>query len=415
MVKVLIDPGHGYGSKHNRGSKIGNEGDNNWKMSVLLQKYLLALGIKADLTRGEKQDPSLSARGKGSGNYDVFISNHSNAGGGLGVEIYQDVNPKNQNRALGNAICKTVSETLNIPNRGVKERRNSRGGNYYGVLRGNYSKAGMIVEYCFHDNYNECKKYVDNMDTLARNVANTIAAHFGVKTGVTTPPTQNKIEGHPIMGKAVATPTQMATFLMQNNPNPKINCTPLELAKLYIKEGEIEGVRGDYAFAQAIKETGFFKYGGDVVPEQNNYAGIGTTGGGVKGNYFATPQLGIQAQIQHLKAYASTDPLVQKQVDPRFHLVKRGTAETLEKLNGRWAVPGNGYGEDIAAIYNKMIQVKDGAKVEDKKVNVNEPSDWFKEEWKKGIELGLTDGTNPKEVATREQVIAIVLRALEVK
>ena len=30
---------------------------------------------------------------------------------------------------------------------------------------------------------------------------------------------------------------------------------------------------------------------------------------GMKGNSFSTPQLGIRAQVQHLKAYASTEPL----------------------------------------------------------------------------------------------------------
>lgn len=158
-----------------------------------------------------------------------------------------------------------------------------------------------------------------------------------------------------IMGTSQATAQQMANFLLSKNPNPKINCSAYELAEHYIREGEREGIRGDFAFAQAIKETGYFRYGGSVVPAQNNYAGIGTTGGGVAGAYFESPQIGVRAQIQHLKAYATSDGLNLEQVDPRYHLVNKGCAPTLEALNGKWAVPGNGYGQSIHSIYKTML------------------------------------------------------------
>ncbi len=161
--------------------------------------------------------------------------------------------------------------------------------------------------------------------------------------------------GTAIMGTSQATAQQMADFLLSKNPNPKINCSAYELAQHYIQEGEREGVRGDFAFAQAIKETGYFRYGGSVVPAQNNYAGIGTTGGGVAGAYFESPQIGVRAQIQHLKAYATNSGLNLAQVDPRYHLVRKGCAPTLEDLNGKWAVPGRGYGQSIYTIYETML------------------------------------------------------------
>ncbi|MDO5037363.1 MAG: stalk domain-containing protein [Tissierellia bacterium] len=170
---------------------------------------------------------------------------------------------------------------------------------------------------------------------------------------VTFPPVE---EGKTaIMGEPQATAQQMANFLLSKNPNPKINCSAYELASHYLEEGRKEGIRGDLAFAQAIKETGYFRYGGDVVPEQNNYAGIGTTGGGVAGAYFESPQMGVRAQIQHLKAYASTEGLSQDQIDPRYHLVSKGCAPSLEDLNGKWAVPGHGYGESILTIFNSIM------------------------------------------------------------
>lgn len=165
-------------------------------------------------------------------------------------------------------------------------------------------------------------------------------------------------ESVPIMGPNTLTARQMGDFVLLNNPEPKlVGADIYELAEYYLEIGRLEGVTGDIAFAQAIHETGFFKYGGDVVPEQNNYAGIGTTGGGVKGAYFPTPEAGARAQIQHLKAYASTEPLVTELIDPRFNLVKRGIAPNWQDLNGRWAVPGKGYGEKILGYYERMKQI----------------------------------------------------------
>ena len=84
----------------------------------------------------------------------------------------------------------------------------------------------------------------------------------------------------PIFGEAVATQAQMVNFIKKRNPAPKLNCTVEQLVKLYYDEAGREGIRPDIAICQAIKETGVWNYGGDVIPEQNNYCGLGTTGGG---------------------------------------------------------------------------------------------------------------------------------------
>lgn len=159
---------------------------------------------------------------------------------------------------------------------------------------------------------------------------------------------------NPIVGGSSVVAEQMATFVLNNNPKPELNCSILELANLFLEEGNIEGIRGDVAFSQAIIETGFFKFGGDVTKDQNNYCGLGTTGGGVKGAGFDSPRLGVRAQIQHLKAYASKEALKQECVDPRYKLVTKGIAPNWEDLNGRWAVPGTTYGQDIIGVFNRI-------------------------------------------------------------
>jgi hypothetical protein len=154
----------------------------------------------------------------------------------------------------------------------------------------------------------------------------------------------------PIMGRSELNAYQMDLFVKKINPSAP------RLARMFLEEGAREGVRGDLAFAQSLKETGYFRYGGDVLPEQNNFAGIGATNDTQRGRgaWFETPREGIRAQIQHLKAYASAEPLSQEKVDPRFHLVRRRSAPNIEDLNGKWAVPGPTYGQDIMRIFNDM-------------------------------------------------------------
>lgn len=162
-----------------------------------------------------------------------------------------------------------------------------------------------------------------------------------------------------IMGGAVATQEQCVRYLLKHNPNPKLNVSPQELVSYYYEEGSRTGIRPDIAFAQALKETGYFRYGGTVIPAQNNYCGLGTTSATVQGAYFATPRLGVKAHIQHLLAYASVEPPQDNIVDPRYELVRRSygsnTLTQWKDLNGRWAVPGVGYGQSILEDYYQGI------------------------------------------------------------
>lgn len=162
----------------------------------------------------------------------------------------------------------------------------------------------------------------------------------------------------PIMGKSLATVDQMVNYYNLNASGYDTfkekyegkydGClaeggasTIREFAQIFYEEASAEGVRAEVAFVQCMKETAFLKYGGDVLPNQYNYAGIGATGA-IHGAAFKDVRTGIRAQIQHLKAYASLDRLVNTCVDPRFNLVTRGCAEYVEWL-GQQENP-NGYG-----------------------------------------------------------------------
>lgn len=163
-----------------------------------------------------------------------------------------------------------------------------------------------------------------------------------------------------IMGKAVASAEGVQEYMKAKNP--QVVQSVLDMVPLYLSEGEAEGVRGDIAFAQSCLETGNFSFSGSgVTLEQNNFCGMGVTDNGMKGNSFDTPQMGIRAQIQHLKAYASADGLVNENVDPRFKYVTRGSAPYVEWLGiqenpqGKGWAAGTGYGKKIVAILKDVI------------------------------------------------------------
>jgi hypothetical protein len=197
----------------------------------------------------------------------------------------------------------------------------------------------------------------DVQTLIAQAVARIIADRYGLRQVAAEPPQDAPDPGvakTPIMGKPKATVKQARAYLTKEAPDWGL------MADLYWAIASKYGVRPEVALAQAMHETGKFKFGGLVDASQNNFAGIGATGnlntgkeplnGAVKVRYelgkhgctFEDRTAGVEAHVQHLYAYATPDPLPAGAVlyDPRFTLVKRGCAPYLEDLGGKWAVPG---------------------------------------------------------------------------
>lgn len=165
-----------------------------------------------------------------------------------------------------------------------------------------------------------------------------------------------------IAGASQATVEQMVAYVKAKNPS--VAKSVIDMIPLYLSEGKTEGIRGDIAFCQSCLETGNFVFKSSdtaVKLSQNNFCGMGVTSYGMKGNSFDTPQLGIRAQIQHLKAYANTQKLVNSCVDPRFQYVSRGCAEYVEWLgmkentNGKGWAAGADYGAKILRILTAVV------------------------------------------------------------
>jgi N-acetylmuramoyl-L-alanine amidase/Mannosyl-glycoprotein endo-beta-N-acetylglucosaminidase len=157
-----------------------------------------------------------------------------------------------------------------------------------------------------------------------------------------------------IMSRGSATENQLKSLLQANNSDALTQFP--DLPRFYIEESALEGVNHNIAFSQMCLETGYLNFGGDVEPIQNNFCGLGTTGGGVRGASFPDVRTGVKAHIQHLKAYASQDPVVPPIVDPRFNLVQRGIAPMVSDLSGRWAIEPS-YGNKILAVQRRLLGI----------------------------------------------------------
>ncbi len=133
------------------------------------------------------------------------------------------------------------------------------------------------------------------------------------------------------------TPQRLMAFLKKRNPAiaPRFS----NIAALYKRHGQAWHVRWDYAFFQMAVETNFlsFKRGdgswGDAKPGQNNFAGLGTTGGGVPGDSYPDVNTGVLAQIQHLVAYSGER--VKNPVGARTKLKQDDIVESMARFKGR--------------------------------------------------------------------------------
>jgi hypothetical protein len=190
--------------------------------------------------------------------------------------------------------------------------------------------------------------------------------------------TQNKVP-------ACVTPQRLMSFLKSRNPG--VEARFADIANIYKRHGERWHVRWDYAFYQMAVETNFLSYKqgngrwGDVNPRQNNFAGLGTTGGGIPGDSYPDVNTGVLAQIQHLVAYSGehiTDP-----VGARTKLKQDDIIESMEHLKGhvtfndlshRWAVDRH-YGASIEWVANsyRAVYCKPGAQRADTEADKTAP------------------------------------------
>ena len=173
---------------------------------------------------------------------------------------------------------------------------------------------------------------------------------------------------------ACVTPERLMMFLASRNPN--LDPRYRDIARLYKQHGEAWRVRWDYAFFQMVVETNalMFRRGdgksGDVNPKQYNFAGLGTTGGGVPGDAYRDASSGVLAQIQHLVVYSgerierpigSRTQVAQDDILSASASVSRRRPVTFQDLSGRWAAD-RAYGRTIEGVAERYRQMFCGSR-----------------------------------------------------
>lgn len=415
MIKILLDPGHGAGATHNRGFvqipgfNFCNEGDCNYIYSLKLKKELESYGFIVDTTRKDRyQNPGLTERGRMAKGYDLFISLHSNAAGGgaTGTEIWDSTNPKESIKDLTDKLCVAISKAIGTNNRGTKYRKNKNGSNFYGVLRHGLAKHNFIIEHAFHDNYGDCKKYVDNLDKIAIVTAKTLAEYFGLSKS-------ENITKTPILNKPTASLEQMRVWAKSKNNNLEF----IGIADLYWRLAQIVGIDPIVAYAQMAHETGFLykiKSAAGIDANYHNPCGLKITQGG--GDYQASAHMkfknwedGIMAHLDHLALYSGANGYPKSNtLDPRHFKYLLGSCKYVEDLGGKWA-PSKDYGFKLL----KYIEEIRSTKVEKE---IQEKEHWAEKSWKslneKGIEI---HEKRFNDFMTRGEVFALLDRIVENK
>lgn len=396
-VTICLDPGHGGEDSGAVGVNNAYEKDLTLKIAQYCKQELEKYDCNVVMTRTGDTNPSLEDRANyaKSQGAQYLISIHLNSGSGyaVGAEVYYpntnwrpDIsqNGKNVAQAIQNQLV-----SLGIRDRGIKFRtidtnqypdpfRYDDGSvaDYYGIIRNaKYNGlTGLIIEHCFINSVSDYNNYLNSdakLQKLGVADANGIVSALGL----------SKNDAKTLITGATKTNvSQMVNYFINNGGTydkfskygtqydgvlaQKGAANIEEFCQIFYEEAIAENIRPEVAFCQAMKETGFLQFGHDVKPDQCNFAGLGATGNGVAGNSFASVREGIRAQIQHLKAYATTDNLINACVDNRFGYVKRGSAPYVEWLGKKenptgdgWATGAN-YGTDIVNRMNALLSTK---------------------------------------------------------
>lgn len=166
-----------------------------------------------------------------------------------------------------------------------------------------------------------------------------------------------------------ATPGRMMDYLKSRNSS--LDGRFEQIAVDYMRHGEELGLRWDYAFFQMIVETGnlSFKRGngkfGDVKPGQNNFAGLGATGGGEPGESFKDISSGVKAHLEHVLMY--TGERIDNPTADRTRKVQEwGVLTSWQKtikgpmtftdLTRKWAPSDRSYSDSIESVGDKFYE-----------------------------------------------------------
>lgn len=175
MYTVFLSPST---QEFNQYATEGNEELYMNLLADLIEPYLRSSGIK--FSRNDRNKPVANAiADSNSGNYDIHLALHTNAGadsfaGKLrGIDIYYDPNSANSRR-LATIIANNLQEIYPLV-----DRCRALPTDYLGEVLQTRAVAALC-ELGYHDNLADERWLKDNLNDIARNLAQSICDYFGI-------------------------------------------------------------------------------------------------------------------------------------------------------------------------------------------------------------------------------------------
>ncbi|GAA0178517.1 hypothetical protein SH2C18_15560 [Clostridium sediminicola] len=153
-MKIFIDPGHGGSDPGAVGYGL-REKDLTLDLSLREKVLFEKLGHQVKMSRYSDRTISLGTRTREANKWgaDVFISNHINAGGGTGEEVWCSIYG-GKGKEYASRVEKYLSQIFK--SRGVKSKK-GKYGDYFYVIRGTNMPA-ILVEFAFIDSASDTNK-----------------------------------------------------------------------------------------------------------------------------------------------------------------------------------------------------------------------------------------------------------------
>ena len=146
-------------------------------LAGLMEPYLIATGI--NFTRNTPEmTAATSITASNSGNYDFHLALHSNAtasgeGNTRGSQVYYYPTSVKGKRAADiiaanlRLIYPLPDKVETIPTTNIGEVRRTKA-------------PAVLIEFAYHDNYEDAVWIRDNLNTIAQNVVQSLAQYFGI-------------------------------------------------------------------------------------------------------------------------------------------------------------------------------------------------------------------------------------------
>lgn len=323
----------------------GAPGEAEWVMQLndRITAKANAVGISVVRVPGDLQDhPEFHS------DYDVFLAPHYDANiygeGGWFWDRAAASTTADKDDAIGAIFQRRYLTIPNVPPSRFN-RRNANTRDYYGFRLTSVNTPGYLVEHGVGAvDAPDYQWLRDNLDVIAQTHVDTWCEVGGI---------------------AIPQPTLDPRFKVLGNSAPMTvpNVDP-SIVALYVALAPVVGIRAEIAMAQAIHETGWFKFDGTVVtPDWHNPCGLGVGANPIPNRpnssdcKFTSWEAGIRAHLGHLLAYFKQDDahiVGYCDADPR-HFPHKKYSNDVRQLNGRWAVPGPTYGEAIANVVDSIV------------------------------------------------------------